>query len=233
MMTCWSMWTLKSSCSPIAAIGEAKASSSKPIPVEKSSTRHSGIGVPRRRSVRARGRVRERSEHDRRQLQRIERPVRQHVARLDSARREALPLPPRHVAGPRGGGPLPRQARLQPRRAPRPHRRGVPVVRARDVVGGARHDRLQAPPDRARARRRQRRRPAGAVGSAARRPPRAGARRGRVRRRRRPRRRAGAARPGARRPPHVHRHERRLPARGASAARVARRAAGGERTCSS
>ena len=54
MMTCWSMWKLKSSCSPIAAIGEAKASSSKPIPVEKSSTRHSGIGVPRRRSVRAR-----------------------------------------------------------------------------------------------------------------------------------------------------------------------------------
>ena len=59
----------------------------------------------------------------------------------------------------------------------------------------------------------------------ARRPPRARARRGGVRRRDRPGGRAGAADPGARRTAHVHRHERRLPARGAPAARVARRAA--------
>ena len=100
---------------------------------------------------------------------------------LDSARRETLPLPPRHSAGAPGGGALHRQARVRARRAARPDRRGVPVVRARDLVGGAGRDRLQAPPDRARARRRQRRRPARPVGAAARRPPRAGPRRRRVR----------------------------------------------------
>jgi hypothetical protein len=54
MRTCWSMWKLKRSFSPIAAIGEAKAASRSRIPVEKRRTRQSGIGVPRRRSVRAR-----------------------------------------------------------------------------------------------------------------------------------------------------------------------------------
>ena len=48
------MWKLKSSRSPIAAIGEAKARTSRPIPSAKSATRQSGSGVPRRRSVRAR-----------------------------------------------------------------------------------------------------------------------------------------------------------------------------------
>jgi hypothetical protein len=48
------MWKLKSSSSPIAAIGDAKASSSSPSPVANRSTRHVDIGVPRRRSVRAR-----------------------------------------------------------------------------------------------------------------------------------------------------------------------------------
>ena len=48
------MWKLKNSCSPIAAIGEANARTSSAIPSANSSTRQTGIGVPRRRSVRAR-----------------------------------------------------------------------------------------------------------------------------------------------------------------------------------
>ena len=54
MMTCWSMCRLKSSVSPSAAIGEANASTRSAIPIVKSATRQRGIGVPRRRSVRAR-----------------------------------------------------------------------------------------------------------------------------------------------------------------------------------
>ena len=89
----------------------------------------------------------------------------------------------------------------------------------------ARRDGLQAPADRAREGSGQRRRPAGPVADAARRPPRARARRGRVRGGARARRAERSARPGARRPAHVRLDERRLPARAPPAARVDRRAA--------
>ena len=71
----------------------------------------------------------------------------------------------------------------------------------------------------------ERRRPAGSVADAARRPPRVRARRGRVRAGHRARGAERAARAGARRAAHVRLDERRLPARAPSAARVDRRAA--------
>ena len=93
----------------------------------------------------------------------------------------ALPLPPRHEPRPRGRGALHRQARVRPRRAPRPHRRGAHLLRAGRRLERARRAGLQAAADRAREGRGQRRRPAGPVADAARRPPRVRARRGRVR----------------------------------------------------
>src|SRR5579862_2092117 len=49
----------------------------------------------------------------------------------------ALPLSPRHEPRPRGRGALHRQARVRPRRAARPDRRGADLLRARRLVGRA------------------------------------------------------------------------------------------------
>ena len=227
-MTCWSMWKLKSSFSPIAAIGEAKASSSR-AEARRESARASGASASRGGAACARASRRRRRE---------QRPAPAAADRTSSLvstpptrlrRREALPLPPRHLAGPRGGGALPRQARVRPRRAARPDRRGVPVLRA-----GMSWEELDRMGFKLRLSELER----GAVNVVVQ-PgqwelPRVdhlglALDEDEFARRRRPRRRAGAPRPGARRPPDVHRHERRLPARGAPAARVARRAARGER----
>ena len=222
------MWKLKSSSSPIAAIGEANATRSRASPSAKRKTRQRGIGVPvsaacvrasrtRRRRGRpgraAADRASSRSAHHSRGPRRLAAAVRlfhYHLVTSASAEVEARYL------GKLAFGLVARHGRIGEE---------YQSFEAGMSVGGARRAGLQASADRARAGRGQRRRPARPVGTAARRPSRAGARRGRVRRGDRPGGRAGAARPGARRPGDVHRHERRLPARGC-------RRASGSTSCS-
>ena len=75
------MWKLKSSSSPIAATGEANATSSSTSPSAKSATRQRGTGVPRRAQRPCARRVGDARERDRRELERVERPVRQEARR--------------------------------------------------------------------------------------------------------------------------------------------------------
>ena len=73
---CWTMWNENSSSSPIAAIGDVTATTSRAIPSEKSAMRQPGtrLTTPRERP-RADG-VGDRDRRDRHELERVDRPAR-------------------------------------------------------------------------------------------------------------------------------------------------------------
>ena len=90
MTTCWSMWKLKSSRSPIAAIGEAKASTRSDEAEREEELPPARGGLPARAQRPDAAPVRERDERERRELERVERPRRErgrvHAFTLESRR---------------------------------------------------------------------------------------------------------------------------------------------------